>query len=170
VAALASALSAELRSGRHPEQAWGHVVSAGVDLPGVWVPGADVVLLLRRWAQRPGWSGLGAVAVTWELANASGAGLSDALDRVAESMRHEEEVAAEVEGQLVTTKATAVVLATLPLLAVVLGSLLGADLLDVLLRTPVGWVCLALGLMLASGGSWWVAAQVTGVRRMLQWQ
>lgn len=171
VATLASALASELRAGREPEQAWQHVVGdAGVEQPGTAVAQADILTVLHRWSARPGWSGLRAVAVCWELADISGAGLADALDRVAESMRHEQEIAAEVQSQLASTRATAVVLATLPLLAVVLGSLLGADLLGVLLGSWLGAGCLVAGLVLVAAGSWWVARQVAAVHRVLRWQ
>ena len=171
VATLASALASELRAGREPEQAWQHVVvDAGVELPGTAVAQADILTVLHRWSAGPGWSGLRAMAVCWELADISGAGLADALDRVAESMRHEQEIAAEVQSQLASTRATAVVLATLPLLAVVLGSLLGADLLGVLLGSWLGAGCLVAGLVLVAAGSWWVARQVAAVHRVLRWQ
>ena len=171
VAIVASALAGEVRAGREPEQAWRHVVvDSGLELPGAAVADADVLVVLTRWAAQPGWSGLSAVAVCWELADMSGAGLAEALERVAESMRHEQEIAAEVQGQLATTRATAVVLATLPLLAVVMGSLLGADLLGVLLGSWLGGACLAAGLLLSAAGAWWVARQVAAVHRVLRWQ
>lgn len=171
VAILSSALAGELRAGREPEQAWRHVVvESGLDLPGTALAEADVLTVLNRWSGQPGWSGLRALAVCWELADMSGAGLAEALDRVAESMRHEQEIASEVQGQLSTTRATAVVLATLPLLAVVLGSLLGADLLGVLLGSWLGGACLVSGVVLSAAGSWWVARQVATVHRVLRWQ
>lgn len=171
VATFASALASELRAGREPEAAWRHVVGdVGLELPGPTLPQADVLSVMHRWSRRPGWSGLRAVAVCWELADISGAGLAEALDRVAESMRHEQEIAAEVQGQLASTRATAVLLATLPLLAVVLGSLLGADLLGVLLGSWLGAGCLVSGLGLVAAGSWWVARQVAAVHRVLRWQ
>jgi len=170
VATLTSALAAELRSGQVPDQAWKHVVTSAADeVPGVVVPDADVTLVLRRWAQLPGWSGLGAVAVCWQMADETGAGLADALDRIGEAMRHEYEVAAEVSGQLSSTRATAVILATLPLVAVAMGSLLGADPLHVLTETAVGAACLVLGLSLIGMGWWWIGRQVAAVRMALRW-
>jgi tight adherence protein B len=127
------------------------------------------VLVLRRWADQPGWGGLRAIAICWQLADASGAGLADGLDRIADSMRHEHEVALEVHSQLATTRATAALLATLPLLALILASLLGADLIGVLLGTWVGISCLVLGCVLTALGCWWVMRQVASVRRVLRW-
>jgi tight adherence protein B len=103
------------------------------------------------------------------MAAATGAGLADALDRIGEAMRHEHEVANEVSGQLSSTRATAVILATLPLVAVAMGSLLGADPLHVLTGTPVGGGCLVLGLSLIGLGWWWISRQVAAVRIVLRW-
>jgi tight adherence protein B len=169
VAELASTLATELRAGQHPEAAWRNLVSHHEALPGVVVPEADVVVVLRRWGAQPGWSGLRAVAVCWAIADASGAGLADALDRVAESMRHEHEIALEVHGQLATTRATTMLLATLPLVAVAMASVLGADLVTVLTRSWIGIACLVAGTALIAIGSWWVHRQVQAVREGLQW-
>jgi tight adherence protein B len=133
------------------------------------VPEATVVLVLERWAVQPGWGGLRAIAICWQLADASGAGLADALDRVADSMRHEHEVALEVHGQLATTRATAVLLAALPLMALTMASLLGADPLSVLFQTSIGLGCLALGVLLTLIGCWWVMRQSAKVRAVLRW-
>ena len=170
VAALAATLATELRSGQQPEAAWSHVLGRPTDdLPGIALPDADVLLVLTRWARQPGWGGLRAVAVCWELADTSGTGLGDALDRISDTMRHEHDVALEVHGQLATTRATAVLLATLPLLALLMASLLGADLVGVLLGTWIGLSCLAAGILLTTVGCWWVMVQVASVRRVLQW-
>lgn len=170
IAVLTSALATELRSGRPPDDAWRHVVRSGTgDMPGCAVPEADIVQVMDRWARCSGWGGLRAVAVCWRLADTTGAGLADALDRIGEAMRHEHEIESEVHGQLAVTRATTVVLATLPLLALAIGSLLGADLLTVLLRTPVGLACLVVGLALTALGTWWVTQQVANVRRVLRW-
>jgi len=92
IAALASALATELRSGQSPDAAWQHVQAANLGLaPGLVVDGADVAAVLQRCARQPGWSGLAAVAVCWRLADATGAGLADALDRVGEALEANQE-------------------------------------------------------------------------------
>lgn len=170
VAGLAAALASELRAGRTPGEAWHAVVSEQSDrLPSAVVPGADPADVLHRWARLPGWGGLRPLATCWRLADASGAGLADALDRVSVAMRHEHEVGDEVRGQLASVRATAWVLATVPLLAVVMGQVVGADPLSVLLGTPLGLVCLALGAALGVAGWWWLSRQVESVRRTLRW-
>jgi len=170
IAALTSALATELRSGQSPDAAWQHVQAASLGLvPGFVVDGADVVAVLLRCARQPGWSGLAAVAVCWRLADATGAGLADALDRVGEAMRQEHEVVSEAQGQLSSTRATAVLLATLPIAAIAMGSVLGAEPLAVLFGSTVGAGCLTAGLVLSVLGWWWVVRQIASVREGLQW-
>jgi tight adherence protein B len=170
IAGLASALATELRSGQSPDAAWQHVQADNLGLaPGLVVDGADVAAVLQRCARQPGWSGLAAVAVCWRLADATGAGLADALDRVGEAMRQEHEVVSEAQGQLSSTRATAVLLATLPIAAVAMGSVLGADPLAVLLGSTIGVSCLSAGLALSALGWWWIVRQIASVREGLQW-
>ena len=170
IASLTAALATELRSGQAPDDAWQHVQAGGLGfVPGLVVEGADVVAVLQRCAQLPGWSGLAAVAACWRLADTAGAGLADALDRVGEAMRQEHEVASEAQGQLSSTRATAVLLATLPIAAIAMGSVLGADPIGVLLGSSVGLGCLAAGLALSALGWWWIAKQIASVREALQW-
>lgn len=170
VATLASALASELRAGRMPAEAWASVVDThAVPLPGTAAAGAHPPVVLDRWARTGGWGGLHPVATCWRLADASGAGLADALDRVAVAMRHEHEVGDEVNGQLASVRATAWVLATVPVPAVVMGELVGASPLSVLFGSAIGAACLALGTAFAGLGWWWLIRQVESVRRTLRW-
>lgn len=170
IGVLTSALASELRSGQTPEQALQAVLHNWEGaLPGGYVADADIVTVLTRWSRAPGWGGLAAVAICWRVADATGAGLADALDRIGEAMRHEHEVATEVNGQLASVRATATVLATLPVVAVAMGHLLGARPLEVLVGTVIGAACLAAGAALAITGWWWLTHQVESVRKTLRW-
>lgn len=170
VGALTAALASELRSGQTPDRAVHSVLCGWVGpLPGRYLPDTDVVTLLNRWARVPGWGGLAAVAICWRVADSTGVGLADALDRIGEAMRHEHEVANEVDGQLASVRATASVLATLPAVAVAMGHLLGAKPIAVLLGTAIGAACLAVGAALAATGWWWLTHQVESVRKTLRW-
>ncbi len=170
VGALCSALASELRSGQPPDAAYEAVLSGwSGPLPGRYIAEADVVTLLMRWGRVPGWGGLTAVAACWRVSDTTGAGLADALDRLGGAMRHEHEVAAEVHGQLASVRATATVLATLPAVALAMGHVLGANPLAALLGSPVGLACLALGVLLAVSGWWWLVQQVESVREGLRW-
>jgi tight adherence protein B len=170
IGSLTAALASGLRSGQTPDQALQAVLCGWVGpLPGRYVPGADVVTLLERWSQVPGWGGLAAVAICWRVADSTGAGLADALDRVGQAMGHEHEVATEVDGQLASVRATASVLATLPAVAAAMGHLLGARPVEVLFGSVIGAVCLAVGTALALAGWWWLTSQVESVRKTLRW-
>jgi tight adherence protein B len=128
-----------------------------------------VVTVLTRWARVPGWGGLAALAVCWRVADDTGAGLAEALDRIGDAMRHEYEVAAEVHGQLSSVRATAVVLLTLPAVAVAMGHVLGAHPLSVLFGSVLGVACLGVGALFGIVGWWWLTRQVEGVREALRW-
>jgi tight adherence protein B len=156
---LCDALSAELRAGLSAEQAaersllhraeWGAIVSTA-RLSG------DVSEALRRAAQRPGAEGLRAVAAGWQVAGRSGAGLASVLERVAAGLRADDEARAEVTASLGPPRATAKMLAVLPLFGLALGTSMGAQPLTFLLHTGVGLGCLFVGVGLATAGVVWV--------------
>jgi len=159
------ALAAELRGGQAPHQAWarlwpnsglGSQSPSPADFSNVEPP--QVLRVAARSAA--GRSGLLRVAACWEVAEHSGSGLADGLSCVAESLQHEREVAAEIDGQLAGPRATVRLLITLPVLALIVGESLGAQPVAVLLTTPYGWLCLGAGSILAGAGWQWVNRQV----------
>jgi tight adherence protein B len=81
--------------------------------------------------------------------------LAVAVDRLEEALRTDQACREEVDAELEGARATALLLAGLPVLGLGLGSGLGGDPLHVLLRTPVGWVCLCVGVALELAGLWW---------------
>jgi tight adherence protein B len=117
----------------------------------------------------PGWGSFRAVAACWQLADESGVGLADALDRLAVALRHEGDIATEIHGQLSSVRATATVLATLPVVAVAMGNLLGAHPVDFLVHSPIGWSCIVGGAALVTVGWAWLNRQVDDVSRALRW-
>ncbi len=153
------ALAAELHGGLPTTTALQHACAAFSDLAPVAVAGrldGDVAGTLRALADRPGASGLAAVATAWDVASRSGAALAVVVERVAQSLRHEADAAAEVTAALGPPRATARMLLVLPLFGVALGVSMGADPLAFLLSTTAGLGCLALGLTLALLGVLWV--------------
>ncbi|HVQ87310.1 MAG TPA: hypothetical protein VMT88_03915 [Actinomycetes bacterium] len=162
------AVVAELRGGHDAYKTWMRLWPAsGLAGPPTsleFQQEVDVAEVLRTAATAaPGRRGLDRVAACWQVAELSGSGLADGLSYVVESMLHEREVAAEIEGQLAGPRATVRLLTTLPVLALVLGESLGADPLQILLTTAQGWLCLALGLALATLGARWVNRQIHAV-------
>lgn len=159
VIALCSALGAELRSGAAARDA---LTAASHDVPGVEHLAAvaaavhgDVAQALRSTAELPGGAGLRRLAACWQVSEHSGSGLASSVARLASTLRGEEQVRREVAAQLAGPRATAVLLALLPAFGLAMGSALGADPLAVLVGTPLGLGCLALGLLLETAGLLW---------------
>jgi tight adherence protein B len=118
--------------------------------------GGDIPTALRSVAAAPGAAALLAVAAAWEVSLVSGAPLGDALERSAEIARAELATAAMVASELSTARATARLLAILPLFVLTLTRGLGFDPWDFLLTTWIGLGCLTLGSAFALTGLHWV--------------
>jgi tight adherence protein B len=160
VVELVVATAAELRAGRMPSAALAEAAAAG---PPELAPLAclghgdeDVPSLLRSLSRLPGAQGLRGVASCWQVAEQSGAGLARGLEQVAGGLRDERAVAREVSGQLAGPRATARLLAVLPVFGWVLGAALGAAPVEVLVATAYGWGCLLVGVPLQVAGWWWI--------------
>jgi tight adherence protein B len=159
VVTLCDALSAELRGGMsmvatvrrccQPDVELGPVVAAA-EL------GGDLAGALRGCARRPGAEGLRAVAAAWDVAGSSGTALASVLDRVARGLRDDDDARAEVLAALGPPRATARLLALLPVFGLGLGASIGAHPLAFLVGTSWGLACLSGGVGLALTGLWWV--------------
>ncbi|MGW5364864.1 type II secretion system F family protein [Actinopolymorpha pittospori] len=151
-------LAAELRSGRSSDQALrsaSGVLAALVPVAAVSRMGGDVPSALRA-VRVPGTESLSRLAVAWAVAGGSGSGLAGALDRIAHGLRAEERLRQEVATALAAPRATARMLACLPLLGLGLGASTGANPFDFLFGTPIGLGCLVVGSTLAGLGLLWV--------------
>ena len=163
-----SALAAELRGG----QPLGLALVNAAGSPPVWPAtlaalrlDGDVTSALRLDARaRPVLAGL---AACWQVSSASGSGLSTAVDRLAASARVAEDVRVQLEAQLAGPRATARMLATLPLIGLAMGMLMGADPLQWLLGTAPGLLCLLGGALLTVAGMAWTGRIATAVERQL---
>ncbi|MEU0099162.1 type II secretion system F family protein [Streptomyces sp. NPDC006267] len=173
VAALCGAVVGELRAGREPGQAL--LVALREDLAGDASStaaggllgeaesavlaaarfGGDVPTALRQAAEGPGLGGLAGMAACWRVAVDGGAGLAAGLERLEAALREERRRREELRAQLAGAWSTVVVLALLPVAGLGLGAALGADPLRVLLHTPGGLACLALGVVLEASGLFW---------------
>jgi tight adherence protein B len=153
-------LAAELAAGRPP----GAALAAAAER---WPPlvaaveaarlGADVPDALRRLAgERRGAADLDRVAGAWQVAERSGHGLAAALERTADGLRARRRTRRMVDSELASARATARLVACLPLAVLLMGSGAGSDPWSFLLATPVGWLCLGGGLGLVGLGLWWI--------------
>jgi tight adherence protein B len=159
-------LAGDLAAGRPPEAA----LTAAADTWPVLAPvaragafGGDVPGALRDLAGRPGAGELRLVAAAWTVSQRTGAGLAAALDRVAGSIRADRATQRVVEGELASARATARLVAALPLLVQLLGVGGGGSPWRFLLHTPLGLACLAGGLALGFAGLWWIERIADGV-------
>ena len=107
------------------------------------------------------------LAACWRVATESGTGLAAAVARLAESARTAEDARVDLEGQLAGPRATARLLALLPVVGIGFGVLLGSDPLGWLLTEPLGRICLGLGVLLTAAGAWWTGRIAASVERLL---
>ncbi|MFE9495012.1 type II secretion system F family protein [Streptomyces collinus] len=169
VIGLCGALAGEVRAGRQPGEA---LLRAARDSGGLGDAqaavvaaarfGGDVPGVLAVAARQPGAEGLLGLAACWRVAVDQGAGLAAGLDRLDGALRAERDQRADLRAQLAGARATALMLAALPALGLLLGSAMGADPLRVLLHSGAGLGCLVAGAVFEAAGTWWAARIVRG--------
>jgi tight adherence protein B len=168
VVALCGSLAAELHAGLPAQTALARACAEWHELAPIERAarlGGDIPSALRSLADRPGAEGLRAVAAGWAVASHSGASLAAVLDRVGDGLRDQRAARAEVESALEPPRATARMLAALPVFGVLLGTAMGAEPLSFLFQTSAGHLCLLAGATLALGGVAWVERLAAGATR-----
>jgi len=158
-----AALAAELRAGRDPADALAAAaeVAAGPSQRSLRAAataarlGGDVAGALCDESGSEVAHVLRALAACWTVCARSGSGLAAAVERLEEGLRGEHAQRRAVDAELAGPRATAALLAVLPAFGLALAAGLGADPLHVLLETPLGLGCLALGLALDGLGVLW---------------
>jgi len=167
VATLVQRLAVLTAAGISPLSAWRHAGAAD-DVAAAIARQADSAHDLSRLigqtadtrpeAQQSAWRTLSAL---WAVATEAGAPLAPTLERSAEVLRSLSQSSREVDAALAGPQATSRIVLTLPAVGVVLGALLGFDLIAAL-TSPAGLVCVSLGGILT-------AVAVRWNRRLLRW-
>lgn len=163
-----SLLAADLRAGRTPAEALAGAAEVAVGgvgealraAAGAARSGGDVpAALLAPASTVP--ELLRSLAACWAVGVDAGSGLGAGVDRLAEGLRAAEAQRRQVAAELAGPRATALLLAALPVGGIALAAALGADPLRVLLHTPAGVACLTAGLALDGLGLLWTSRLVT---------
>ena len=155
-----TAMTAALAAGASPAQTLSSAARASPTLldeaarHAQW--GVDPTPALRQAARQPGAGALTELAAAWAVAASTGCRLLDVLERIRTSVHDDVAVAHEVQEQLAPVRATARVLALLPLGGVVVGASLGVNVPRLLLTTPWGRASIAGALGLIASGLWLV--------------
>jgi tight adherence protein B len=157
-------LVGELRVGAHPAQAFSvaadetagpvadscRAVAArarlGADVTAGLGSVAETSALPAQWAR---------LAVCWQLAAEHGLAMSTLMRAAQRDIAERQRFSGQVMSAMAGARATAAILAGLPVLSVVLGQLVGADPAAFLLAGHVGGWLLVVGVTLVCGGLLW---------------
>ncbi len=164
MAEVCDLLAAELGAGRPPEAALEEAAITWTALRPVADAcrlGGDVPGAFRAVAATPGAGGLRLLAAAWTVSQRTGGSLGPATRRVADAIRRDRSTRRVIAGELASARATARLVAGLPVVALLMGSGAGADPWS-FLDTPPGWVCLAGGLGVGFVGLWWIELLARG--------
>lgn len=126
--------------------------------------GLDVSTVWRALAAETGLGSLGLVALAWSYAQQTGVGLAVAMRHVADGLAAQARVDRTVAAELASARATAWLVALLPVGVLAMGSGLGGNPWHFLLLTTPGVGLLAAGLALIWAGLWWLESIIEGVR------
>ncbi|SEQ31620.1 tight adherence protein B [Lentzea xinjiangensis] len=153
----------ELRAGAHPAAA---ADSAALDTPppagdvlraaaASARSGGDVERTLRELGDPRLKTAVDQLARAWHVSARHGVALADVLDATRRDLDQRAAFARQVHARMAGPRASAAVLAGLPVLGVVLGELSGAGPFHVLTETVAGQVLLVLGAAFLAAGLWW---------------
>ncbi len=168
VLATCEAIASDLAAGQPPLLSLAQAAADWPDFAPVAVAGqlgADVPDALRELAQRPGAGQLRTLAASWYVAHDTGAGLAAAVSTAAAGIRADRRTARLVAAELASARATARVLAVLPVGVLLLGLGVGGDPIGFLTGSPVGLGCLGLGLAFSFAGVRWLDSIADRVQR-----
>ena len=166
VATVAHRLAVLLGAGVSPSSAWAYIAEQSVSpVPSVVGPDPPSALLAASATLPPleaqGWRGL---AAAWSVATDAGAPLAPALRGYAASLRSLAQAQRDARTALAGPVATGRIVMALPALGMLFGVALGFDTLGVLIGSPFGWACLAVGGALIATAALWNRRLVASAR------
>lgn len=169
---LINGFTAELRAGQPIRQAFIRAhdaceVPIAADAVAMAKLGGDVPKALRAASEQDGLDVLRSLAALWSVAEGSGAGLAQAADRLAVSAAAAQAARHELKSQLTGPRATARVLAGLPIFGLLMGAGLGASPVEWLLTPPWGFAVLIAGIGLEVAGLWWISRLTKSVESLI---
>ena len=106
-------------------------------------------------------------AQIWQTCETNGASLSPVLTKFNEQLQVEKELRQELESSLSGAKLSAIVLAFLPIIGVLLANFLGANSFNWIINSNVGKICLILGILLEILGIFWVKKIINNIEKYL---
>ena len=127
--------------------------------------GARVGDELDRWAADLGSADAELARSVLRLGLRTGAALADSLDRVAATIRDRIELDDELKALTAQSRASASILAAAPAVFLLVIGLADPSMVAPLVTTPIGWVCLTVGIGLDVLGFWWMRRLVRGIDR-----
>ena len=158
VARAAASLSLLLASGWIPSRAIREAADDAPCLAGAAAAvrlGGQVCPALLADASTPGWGGLTAVAAAWQVSEQCGAPIAGVMSEVADSLRQERRLADVVTTELAAARASGRIMAFLPVVAVGLGTAVGANPVAFLVGPGIGQWFLLAGVGLTAAGLVW---------------
>jgi tight adherence protein B len=165
---LAVALEATARDLRA-----GHALRPALACQSAVIPAGSALLrgepllpTLRAWSARAATDHERIAATAIALAAQAGGAAALALDTAAASLRERAAADAEARAQASTAMLSALIVGGLPVVFVGFTVMADRRTSTVLLTTPAGWTCLAVGSALDAVGLWWMRRLV---RSVAQW-
>ncbi len=107
------------------------------------------------------------LSASWHVGVMRGSGLAVSVERLALSLRAQQELQTTLRNELAAPRATSRMLAFLPVIGVAMGYLLGADPIAWFFGSPVGLTVLLIAVLLTTVGALWTRAIVRRVERGL---
>ncbi len=128
--------------------------------------GTPLAAVLDEWrALRHDVREVALVAVALQIASEAGGSVARTLDGVADTIRGQQHLRAEIRALASQAEASALLITALPLAFAVVAGAADPDTLAFLVTTPIGLACLAVGLTLDAVALIWMRRITAGIER-----